>query len=88
MMTTSELSEDLTRMGYCCMFQSVGYAQEMIIWRQFSGNPQAIVAQVNCSAINDFSIDFPHFRDELDIEQKVALAFLLDEYAKTPLRYR
>ncbi|MBG9983015.1 hypothetical protein HZY86_07960 [Aerococcaceae bacterium DSM 111020] len=88
MITTGELCEELVKMGYNMGVANVQYARVLIIWQRLVGSKENPVAHVNTSKLEDYSINYPWFRDELDIEQKVALTLLLDEYAKTPLRYR
>lgn len=88
MITTSELCDDLMKMGYNMGITNVEYAQVLIIWQRFVGSKETPVAHVNTSKFGDYSTNYSWFRDELDIEQKMALSFLLDDYAKTPLRYR
>ena len=86
--TTGELCEELVKMGYNMGVASVQYARVLVVWQRFVGSKETPVAHVNTSKLGDYSTSYPWFRDELDIEQKMALTLLLDEYGKTPLRYR
>lgn len=88
MVNTAELCEELLRLGFQMEKMKQSYAQIYIIWHCQSGAKNNPVAYVNTSRLNDYSTDYPFFKNCLDIEQKMALTLLLEDYAKTPLRYR